>query len=447
MYDQEKAGREEQGEDGKVRQGPAEPLAEERQLQPSDDECQDAQEPDQDDNADMFGDVMRRYIKEAHLTQASQIEPLPLEWLWEKRIPLGQFTLLAGDPGVGKSLVALDLAARVSTGACWPDELGPDELGPEEPGRDERATAQPTPAAATPPPYEPANVLILAAHENRYTTLRPRLERAGADLERIFFADGVSLAHPSRWVDRRPLRMPDDFMSLVRVFMELGPFQLMILDPAWAFCHRGRESSRVAGPAQLQDLCKLAVKFSLAIVGVTDLARASRGQLAYRAAGAKALTAAAQAAWGIVRHPRDGDRRVLLPLKMNMAKPAPGLEFQIDDEGIQWNAAPAQITAEALLAAERAGSDQAGAEKWLKVFLAHGPRPSKEVVAQGMECGISTGTLRRAKYALGVRSQLLYDEAGTGHWNWTLADEPAEVPAGETVPAGDMQIARISAAG
>jgi hypothetical protein len=67
------------------------------------------------------------------------------------------------------------------------------------------------------------------------TMLRPRLERAAADLDRIFFANGVPLSRPSRWVDERPLRMPDDFMSLVRVFIELGPFKLVILDPAWAF--------------------------------------------------------------------------------------------------------------------------------------------------------------------------------------------------------------------
>lgn len=44
-----------------------------------------------------------------------------LEWLWPGRIPLGKLTLLAGDPGLGKSFVTLDMAARVSTGASWPD--------------------------------------------------------------------------------------------------------------------------------------------------------------------------------------------------------------------------------------------------------------------------------------------------------------------------------------
>ena len=44
----------------------------------------------------------------------------PVEWLWHKRIPIGKVTLLCGDPGLGKSLVALDMAARVTSGAPFP---------------------------------------------------------------------------------------------------------------------------------------------------------------------------------------------------------------------------------------------------------------------------------------------------------------------------------------
>src|SRR5262245_7131954 len=110
--------------------------------------------------------VLRDFVKE-HLTQASRIQPLPLQWLWERRLPVGQLTLLAGDPGTGKSLVALDLAARVSTGALWPDERGPDEPGPDVPAQ--MPPASPHAAVNGHPPgcrsREPANVLILAAHE------------------------------------------------------------------------------------------------------------------------------------------------------------------------------------------------------------------------------------------------------------------------------------------
>ncbi len=46
----------------------------------------------------------------------------PVEWLWPGKIPIGKVTLLIGDPGLGKSLVALDVASRVTRGAGWPEE-------------------------------------------------------------------------------------------------------------------------------------------------------------------------------------------------------------------------------------------------------------------------------------------------------------------------------------
>ena len=42
-----------------------------------------------------------------------------IDWLWFNWIPVGFLTLLVGDPGSGKSMVALDWVRTVTTGACW----------------------------------------------------------------------------------------------------------------------------------------------------------------------------------------------------------------------------------------------------------------------------------------------------------------------------------------
>src|SRR5262249_172381 len=42
-------------------------------------------------------------------------------WLWPGRLALGKLAMLDGDPGMGKSLLALDLCARLSTGRPLPD--------------------------------------------------------------------------------------------------------------------------------------------------------------------------------------------------------------------------------------------------------------------------------------------------------------------------------------
>ena len=45
----------------------------------------------------------------------------PVEWLWQDWIPLRMLSLLAGEPGVGKSMIALDLAGRIIAGRDFPD--------------------------------------------------------------------------------------------------------------------------------------------------------------------------------------------------------------------------------------------------------------------------------------------------------------------------------------
>ncbi|MEX2310760.1 MAG: AAA family ATPase [Pirellulales bacterium] len=61
----------------------------------------------------------------AGAVRLTHVQPQNIRWLWPGRIPLGRVTLLVSDPGIGKSLLTLDIAARVSTGASWPDVDNP----------------------------------------------------------------------------------------------------------------------------------------------------------------------------------------------------------------------------------------------------------------------------------------------------------------------------------
>src|SRR5262249_16667157 len=89
----------------------------------------------------------------------SEVEPRPVEWVWRSWIPRGALTLVDGDPGLGKSTMSIDLAARVSRGWAMPPNSGP----------------------AT----DPAGVLLLSAEDDLANTIRPRLDAAGADVSRV----------------------------------------------------------------------------------------------------------------------------------------------------------------------------------------------------------------------------------------------------------------------
>ena len=87
----------------------------------------------------------------------SAIQPKPVEWLWPGWIPLGKITMLDGDPGLGKSTMLIDLAARVSRAGIMPD--GSQGIS--------------------------GNVVIMSAEDAPDDTIRPRLEAAAANLDRI----------------------------------------------------------------------------------------------------------------------------------------------------------------------------------------------------------------------------------------------------------------------
>src|SRR3954465_10614574 len=97
---------------------------------------------------------------EAQLCRVSDLSAQPVRWLWPGRLALGKLALIEGDPGLGKSLVTLDLCARLSRGRAMPDGTG----GLAEPG----------------------NSLVLNAEDGDADTVRARLAAQGADLERVF---------------------------------------------------------------------------------------------------------------------------------------------------------------------------------------------------------------------------------------------------------------------
>ena len=91
----------------------------------------------------------------------NEFPPEPVGWLWEPYLARGKLAVLDGDPGIGKTLLALDLAARLSRGGPLPGGKSLDR---------------------------PHTTLLLTADDPAADTVRPRLEAAGADLDRVFAA-------------------------------------------------------------------------------------------------------------------------------------------------------------------------------------------------------------------------------------------------------------------
>ena len=113
------------------------------------------------------------YSDQPLLQPMSKIVDFDIRWLWPSRIARGKLTMLVGNPGVGKSLIALDVAARVSTGQPWPEQ------------------------SSDTPLREPADVLLLTETDDLCDTVCPRLLARGAALDRIHLLSRARLTRLS----------------------------------------------------------------------------------------------------------------------------------------------------------------------------------------------------------------------------------------------------------
>lgn len=317
----------------------------------------------------------------------------PVRWLWPRRAAIGKVTLIAGDPGLGKSFVTLDLAAQVSTGVL------PALTSACEPG--------------------PHDVLLLSAEDDAGDTIRPRLEKLRADLSRVHIVRGVKLDECRRV---RQVSLDEHLAQLADCIKLMKSPKLVIIDPISAYMGKVDSHNNAETRALLAELARFAEHFGVAVVCVTHLNKSgSQSKAVYRAMGSLAFTAAARIVMLVSKHPDDPDKRVVVPVKNNLTRDAETLVYRIDDDTLSWVDETCAYTADDL---ESAGDtadkpDALGeAVDWLAMVLSDGPKPAKQLVGEAKEVGIADRTLKRAKSLLKVYA--VKDTGERGKWCWAL---------------------------
>ena len=228
------------------------------------------------------------------LRRLTDIEPKSLTWVWNRRIPRGKLTTFNGNPGEGKSLLTLDVAARVSTGVGWPD----DPLSQREAGL----------------------VIIGSAEDDVADTIRPRLEAAGADLTKVHVLEGIQAYNPAtKKITKRHFSLQRDLPAIEATLTKLADVKVVILDPITAYLDQVDSHKNAEVRGVLAPLAELAERHNIAIIGVNHLNKGS-GPALHRSMGSVAFVAAVRAAWLVARDKDDADRRLLLPLKNNLAR-------------------------------------------------------------------------------------------------------------------------------
>ena len=337
----------------------------------------------------------------------SDVAPQPVRWVWHRRVALGKLTIAAGHPGLGKSCVTLDVAARVTRGDGFPD----------------------CPSATS----KPGGVILLSAEDDLSDTVRPRLDAAGADVSRVLALTTARRFDPELG---RDVFAPFDLavhLPLLESGIDRVPnCRLIIIDPISAYLGAvdSHNNSQVRG--LLAPLADLAARRGVAVVAVSHLNKGG-GDALSRVMGSVGFVAAARAVYAVVKDQADPSRRLFLPCKNNLGVDDSGLAYRLMPAGqdavrVVWEDGAVTLPADdALAPAEhRRGpepEDRQEAQTWLADFLRSGPQAAEECLTEGGRVGITRATLRRAKAAAGIVAE---KQGFGGPWQWRLP--ASEVP-------------------
>ena len=334
---------------------------------------------------------------ELELESFRDVQSESVRWVWYQRIPLGKLTIFAGDPGKGKSLVTVDVAAHLSKGANFPDGS--------------RCSV--------------GDTIFLSAEDDAADTIRPRLDAAGADVSRVHRVKAVRVTLADGNTGDSIFSLERDLEKLDEAIGKVPATQLIVIDPVSAYMgkvdtHRDAEIRRVLAP-----LADLASRRRVGIVGVMHLKKADTSAL-LRVSGSIGFVAAARTVWGFGEDPDSPGTRLMVPIKCNLAQLGNGLAYRIESIGetprIAWQRGAITLDANVALSAQRGegptrGARRADAEKWLLDLLTPGEEmPVARIMLEAATMSFSWRTIEQAKKECRIRAV----KRGRG-WAWVLA--------------------------
>ena len=300
----------------------------------------------------------------------------------------GMLAMLSGDPGAGKTYIALAIAAAVTVGRV----------------------------PYTSEPCLPGHVLYLSVENSPEHVLRPRFDLLGGDPTHFHLLRG-SLTGDDERPERGRVRLSD--VQLLSDALQKTNARLVIVDPIQSYlgaevdAHRANETRPV-----LDGLSRLAEEHSCCILLVRHLSKAQTGKAIQRGLGSIDLTGAVRTELFAGCSPDDPNQRALVQVKSNLGQFGPSLGYVIEHNGtFRWTG-ESDLTAAALLAPD-SNEEEAGAmteaEHFLLAALVQGAREAKDIYAEAEQEGIRQRTLKRAKKKLRVLSR---KSSMSGVWEW-----------------------------
>lgn len=314
---------------------------------------------------------------ELKIINMADIQSQEIEWLWYPFIPYGKLTIIQGDPGDGKTTLVLNLVAKLSKGIGLDGDMQVSE---------------------------PMNIIYQTAEDGLADTVKPRLEAADADCEKIMVIDE----------SEKSLSMVDE--RLEQAIIQTNA-RLLILDPIQAYLGGGMDMNRANEARDLtKHLGQVAERTGCAIVLIGHMNKNSGGKVAYRGMGSIDFFAVARSVLLVGRVKGQENRRAMVQIKNNLAERGHGKSFLLTEGIFQWQG-DYDITEEELTGGfVSKTSKQENAKELLRsLSVITKEIPTSEIREKAIERGFSWRTMELVKKELGIQSKKVNNV-----WYWIL---------------------------
>ena len=308
---------------------------------------------------------------ELKMIRMSEIEAQEIKWLWYPFIPYGKLTIVQGDPGDGKTTMILNLAAQLTKGKCFEEGSGVDA---------------------------PMKIIYQTAEDGLADTVKPRLEKAGADCEQILVIDESD----------KSLSMIDE---RIEEALKATGAKMLILDPIQAYLGGGMDMNRANEAREMtKRLGQLADKYECAIILIGHMNKAAGNKAAYRGMGSIDFFAVARSVLLVGRVEGEPNIRAVVQIKNNLAEFGHPKAFRLSDEGFEW-LGDYDITVDEVLGGIAPKANKLEQAETNNMML------SAEILELATEEDISKRTVETAKKELGIKAKKINNA-----WYWILDD-------------------------
>ncbi len=233
-------------------------------------------------------------LYELESINASDIEAKQQPWLWPNVIPFDTSTLFVGEGGIGKSLLLLELASKVSTGEEFK-------------------------ACGESVQFQQGKVIIMSAEDDFEYQLKPKLMAAEADTSQI---EIIKLMRDANSKKRKFVDLLEHLSLLEDKIVQMGNVKMVIIDPVSYFIGKLKDHINVEVANFIDSINRLAKPHHFSCILNKHLRKQSSGANVLHAmsevSGCGAWVNTPRAAWVISRHPEMKDRVCMVDLKANL---------------------------------------------------------------------------------------------------------------------------------